>query len=172
MLKPVTAILFATDLSENCRAALDFTNAMATRFQAKVFLLHVVEDLPEGVDGMLKSLLGRHKWQDIVTAQTENVHKSLTGKTTINSKIRYDIQNFCKVIGIDDAACDTASREILINQGDVADTIISMAKETSCDLIVLGAKKGVFSKTSVGGIIKSVLKGSKIPVTIVPKTDG
>ena len=47
--------------------------------------------------------------------------------------------------------------------------ITAQAKEFDCDLIILGAKKGLFSKTSVGGIIKTVLKESKIPVTVVPK---
>jgi len=169
MLKPITTILFATDLSKNCQAALDFTNAMATRFQAKVFLLHVIEDLPEGVDGRLKDLLGRHKWEDLVNAQQANVHKSLTGKTSVNKMIRNDIQNFCKLVGIDDAACDMSTREILITQGNVADSIIDQTKEHNCDLIVLGAKSGLFSKTSIGGVIKSVLKDSKIPVTVVPK---
>lgn len=169
MLKPIKSILFATDLSKNCQAALDFTNAMATRFQSKVYLLHVIEDLPEGVDGRLKNLLGRHKWEDLVNAQQANVHKSLTGKTSVNQMIRNDIQNFCKMVGIDDAACDMSTREILISQGNIAEQISAQAKEFDCDLIILGAKKGLFSKTSVGGIIKTVLKESKIPVTVVPK---
>ncbi|MFH0784501.1 MAG: universal stress protein [Pseudomonadota bacterium] len=171
MLKPIESILFATDLSSNCQQALDFTNVMAARFQATIYLLHVIEELPESVDGRLKDLLGRHKWEDLVNAQQANVHRSLTGKTSINKVIRNDIQNFCKMVGIDDAVCDLKSREILIAQGDVPENIIAHAKENNCDLIVLGAKKGVFSKTSVGSIIKSVLKNSKIPVTVVPKTD-
>ncbi len=171
MLKPVQAILFATDLTANCQSALDFTNAMATRFQATIYLLHVVEQLPDGVDGRLKSLLGRHKWEDMVNAQQANVHRSLTGKTSVNTKVREDLQNFCKLVGIDDAACIFKSREILISQGDVAENIIASAKENKCDLIVLGAKGGILSTTSVGSIIKSVLRNSKVPVTVVPKGD-
>lgn len=171
MLKPIQAILFATDLTANCQQALDFTNAMATRFQAIIYLLHVIEQLPEGVDGRLKDLLGRHKWEDLVNAQQVNVHRSLTGKTSVNKMVRNDIQNFCKLVGIDDATCAFKSREILIAQGDVPENIIDHAKENNCDLIVLGAKDGIFSKNSVGTIIKTVLKNSKIPVTIVPKTD-
>jgi nucleotide-binding universal stress UspA family protein len=169
MLKPIKTILFATDLSKNCQAALDFTNAMATRFQAKVFLLHVIDEMPEVVDGRLKDLLGRHKWEDLVNAQQANVHKSLTGKTSVNKMIRDDIQNFCKLVGIDDQVCDMSSREILITQGNVPENITAQAKEHDCDIIVLGAKSGLISKTSIGGVIKSVLKDSKIPVTVVPK---
>jgi len=171
MLKPIQAILFATDLTSDCQQALDFTNAMATRFQATIYLLHVIEELPDGVDGRLKSLLGRHKWEDLVNAQQANVHRSLTGKTSVNTKVRQDIQNFCKEVGIDDATIDLKSREILISQGDVAENIIAQAKENHCDLIVLGAKSGLFSTTSVSSIIKTVLKNSKIPVTVVPKND-
>jgi nucleotide-binding universal stress UspA family protein len=170
MLKPIQTILFATDLTSDCQQALDFTIAMATRFQATIYLLHVIERLPENVQGRLKDLLGRHKWDDIVHAQKADVHRSLTGKTSVNTKVRQDIQNFCKVVGIDDAVCDLKSREIIISQGDIAENIVAHAKDNHCDLIVLGAKSGIFSKTSVGSIIKSVLKDSKIPVTIVPMT--
>ncbi len=168
MLKPIRSILFATDLTPNCQQALEFSIAMSARFQATIFMLHVIEKLPESVEGRLKGLLGRHQWSDIVDAQQANVHRSLTGKTSVNTQVRQDIQNFCKLVGIDDATCSVQSREIIISDGEVAESITSHARENQCDLIVLGAKKGVFSKTSVGGIIKSVLKDSTIPVTIVP----
>ena len=171
MLKPIESILFATDLTANCQQALDFTNVMATRFQATIYLLHVIEQLPAGVEGRLKDLIGRHRWEDLVTAKQVDVNRSLIEKTSVNQKVWTDIQIFCESVGIDDASCNFKSREILIAQGDIAENIISHAKENSCGLIVLGAKSGIFSKTSVGSIIKSVLKNTKIPVTIVPKTE-
>jgi nucleotide-binding universal stress UspA family protein len=171
MLKPIQSILFATDLTSNCQQALEFTLAMATRFQATIYMLHVIEKLPEGVEGRLKDLLGRHKWDDIVNAQHADVHRSLTGKTSVNRMVREDIQNFCNLVGIDDSPTELQAREIIISNGYVAENIIAHAKENNCNLIVLGAKNGLFSKTSVGLIIKSVLKDTKIPVTIVPKID-
>ena len=168
MLKPIQSILFATDLTANCQQALDFSIAMATRFQATIYMLHVIEQLPEGVEGRVKDLLGRHKWEDIVNAQQADVHRSLTGKTSVNRMVRQDIRNFCKLVGIDDTTCEIKAREIIICSGYVAENIIAQAEENACDLIVLGAKNGIFSKTSLGSIIKSVLKDSKIPITIVP----
>jgi nucleotide-binding universal stress UspA family protein len=170
MLKPIESILFATDLTANCQQALEFSIAMATRFRATIYMLHVIEKLPDGVEGRIKDLLGRHKWDDIVNAQHADVHRSLTGKTSVNSMVRADIQNFCKLIGIEDAPTELLAREIIISDGYVAENIIAHAVENKCDLIVLGAKNGLFSKTSVGSIIKSVLKDTKIPVTIVPMT--
>jgi len=170
MLKPIQSILFATDLTANCQQALDFSIAMATRFQATIYMLHVIEQLPDGVEGRIKDLLGRHKWDDIVNAQQADVHRSLTGKTSVNRMVRQDIQNFCKLIGIEDTICEIKAREIIICSGYVAENIIAQAEENKCDLIVLGAKSGIFSKTSLGSIIKSVLKDTKIPITIVPTT--
>lgn len=168
MIKSIQAILFATDLTANCQEALDFSLAMATRFQATIYMLHVLEQLPEGVEGRIQGLLGRHQWDDIVNTQQADVHRCLTGKISINQMVRRDIQNFCQLMGIDDAVSEIKSREIIICKGYVAENIISQANENGCDLIVLGAKSGIFSKTSLGSIIKSVLKETKIPVTIVP----
>jgi nucleotide-binding universal stress UspA family protein len=168
MLKPIQSILFATDLTPNCQQALEFSIAMGARFQATIYMLHVIEKMPESVEGRLKNLLGRHQWNDMVNAQQADAYRSLTGKTSINRQVRQDIQNFCKQVGIDDGICDVKSREIIICDGDVAENIVAHAQENQCDLIVLGAKKTIFSKTSVGGTIKTVLKETKIPVTIVP----
>ena len=84
MLKPVQSILFATDLASNCQQALEFAIAMSTRFGATIYMLHVIEKLPESVEGRLKNLLGRHHWSDIVNAQQARVHQSLIGTTSVN----------------------------------------------------------------------------------------
>ena len=168
MIKPFQSILFATDLSQNCQQALEFTIAMATRFKAIIYMLHVIENLPENVEGRLKDLLGKHQWEDLVNAQQANVRKSLLGKKSTNVEVREKVQNFCKLAGIDDGTCDFQSREIIISNGDVVEDIIEKAVENKCDLIVLGAKEAFFAGNSIGNTIKSVLKNSKIPVTIVP----
>ena len=50
----------------------------------------------------------------------------------------------------------------------MVEDIIEKAVANKCDLIVLGAKEAFFAGNSIGNTIKSVLKNSKIPVTIVP----
>ena len=168
MLKPIRSILFATDLSQNCQQALEYTIGLGTAFHAMIYMLHVIEPLPENVEGRLKDLLGRHQWQDLVNTQQENVRKSLLGKRSFNKELQHQITTFCKEAGIDDTACDFQSREIIISDGEVVEDIIANARENECDLIVMGAPRGIFSQNSIGAIIKGVLKGTKIPVTIVP----
>jgi len=168
MLKPLKSILFATDLSANCQPAYDFTLALATRFQATIYLLHVIEPLPDNVGGRLKDLLGRHQWEDMINSQQTNVRHSLLGKTPTNTVVRNALNNFCGQAGMDQESCNFNSREIIISEGDVDEEILKQAGENECDLIVLGGHKNLFSKTSLGTTTKTVLKRSKVPVTVVP----
>ena len=169
MLKPIRSILFATDLTPNCQPALDFTIGIATRFQATIYMLHVIEKLPEQYSGRLKGLLGNHQWEDMVKAEQENVHKSLLGKQSTSSGVRESVRNFCKQEGIDDDSCDFKSSEIIISDGDLIDEILDNAVKNNCDLIVLGGgHKKMFSRSSISSTAKGVLNKSAIAVTVVP----
>jgi nucleotide-binding universal stress UspA family protein len=167
MLKPLNAILFATDLTLNCQQAYEFAVSQSIRFNAVVYILYIIEAMPENVEGRIKGLLGRHRWEDIIQVKEENAHKSLTGKIRASNLLN-DIKTFCESVGVDDDSCVFQPRELLISAGDIAETIIKNAKENECDLIVLAARKGIMSRNLIGDNIKSVLKHSPIPVTVVP----
>ena len=168
MIKPIESILFATDLTQNCQQALEFTFVIGSRFKAVTHMLHVIEDLPENVEGQLKGLLGKHQWEDLVQQQQEFVKKSLMGKKTINMVVQEQIQQFYEMADIDDEGIDFRTKEIIISDGEVVESILKNAKDNKCDLIVLGSKETFFSGNSVGVTIRSLLKKSTIPVTVVP----
>lgn len=168
MLKPIRSILFATDLSANCQAALDFTISVAARFHAKIYMLYVIEKLPESVDGRVKFLVGTHQWEEMVESHKTTAHKSLLGKVSTNAMVRKAIHDFCEQEDIDEDSYDAQSREIIISYGDIVEDILSNAKAKECDLIILGGHQNLFSTTALGSTTKGVLKKSKIPVTRVP----
>lgn len=168
MIKPIRSILFATDLTQNCQQALEFTIAIATRFHATIYMLHVLEKLPENIDHRLKDLLGSHEWEKLIDSHKMAAKQSLLGKQSTSAKIREAIHDFCKKEGIGDNECDFQSREIIISDGDIVEDIMHHATSNECDLIVLGGHRNLFSKTAVGSTSKGVLKKSKIPVTLVP----
>lgn len=169
MLKPIRSILFATDLTSNCQAALDFTIALATTYKATIYMLHVIERLPNNIDEKIKDLLGKHQWDDLVTSHQANARRSLLGKQSTNARVREAVHNFCKEVGIEDAVCDFKSSEIIITDGELIDDILAKATENKCDLIVLGGHKALFSdSTAFGSTVKGVLKRTTIPVTVVP----
>lgn len=168
MLKPIKSILFATDLSANCQQALDFTLSSATRIRAEIYILYVIEKLPDSVDKRIKYLVGVHEWEDLVTSHKVSAHKSLLGKTPSNVIVRQAIYDFCKQEGVDSKTGDFESRQIIISYGDIVEDILGNASTNECDLIVLGSHKNVFTGTTVGKTTRHILKRSKIPVTIVP----
>ena len=167
MLKPIDVILFATDLTPGCQQAYEFAVAMAIRNKALLYILYIIADIPDTVENRLRSLVGRHQWQDLMQNKKEDIHKSLTGKRTSNQVLE-EIQDFCEKVGMDEDSCAFHSREIIISAGEVAETIIHNAEENECDIIVMGAHNGLISRNTIGDSIISVLKLSSIPVTVVP----
>jgi len=168
MLKPLSTILFATNLKENCLAAFNFAAVLAVRFQAKIVLLHVLGEIPDYVEGRLQGLLGKEKWEGFANAQENKARQQLIGKKSTNSMIQKALSEFCSDAGINDESCGYQSREIVVSEGDLVTTIIETSQDYDCDLIVMGAREGIIAKTSVGPTIKAVLRQSEIPVTIVP----
>jgi nucleotide-binding universal stress UspA family protein len=168
MFKPIQTILFATNLSENCKAAFDFAASMATRYQATLVLLHVTEKMPEYVESRLKGLLGEAHWKEISQSHADNARQSLIGKKSSSKLIREALDRFCIDAGIDDASCGYHSREIVVANGEIVEEVIEQSKKYKADLIVLGTRDGFLSDNRIGQTIKSVLRNSKIPVMVVP----
>lgn len=168
MIKPIQNILFATNLSEDCLSAFDYAAAIATRFQATLVLLHVVEKMPEYVESRLKGLLGEKQWEDTIESKLSGVREQLIGKKSSNAMIQAALAQFCSDAGIDDDACGYHSREIVVTNGEVVQDIIKNSQDYNCDLIVMGTKEGFLSHNSIGSIIKNVMRKAIIPVMVVP----
>lgn len=171
MIKPVKNILFATNLSPDCIAAFDYAAAIATRFQATMVLLHVVDKMPDYVESRLRGLLGEANWEKNIESQVSDARKKLIGKKSSNMMIKSALAQFCSDAGIDDDACGYHSREIVVTDGEVIHDILKSAKEYDCDLIVMGTREGFLSNNSIGATIKGVMRKAKIPVLVVPPVD-
>jgi nucleotide-binding universal stress UspA family protein len=168
MFKPIKTILFATNLSETCKQAFDFAAVLATRFQATIVLLHVLEKLPMSVEGQLKGMIGEKRWNDIIASHQQDARQILIGKQSSDSLIRQALNHFCSEAGIDDASCGYQSREIVIGDGEVVEDVIRYSKEYNCDIIILGTREGFISNNVIGPTIKSIMRKSTIPVLVVP----
>ena len=171
MIKPPQNILFATNLSPDCIAAFEYAAAIATRFQATMVLLHVVDKMPDYVESRLKGLLGAEKYQETIDSQVSSARQKLIGKKSSNSMIQAALAQFCSDAGIDDDACGYHSREIVVTDGDVIEDILDTARQYACDLIVMGTKEGFLSHNSIGSIIKGVMRRTKVAVMVVPPVE-
>lgn len=168
MIKPIKNLLFATNLSPDCLSAFEYSAAIATRFEATLVLLHVVEKMPEYVESRLKGLLGQKQWDETVESQLSGAREQLIGKKSSNTMIQAALEQFCSVAGIDDDSCGYHSREIVVSNGEVIQDIIKTSQDYTCDMIVMGTKEGFLAHNSIGSVIKGVMRKAKIPVMVVP----
>jgi len=168
MFRPFKNILFATNLSENCREAFDYAAALATRYQATIVLLHVIEKMPDYVEGRLRGMLGEEQWKRMSASHENDARQVLIGKQSSNAVIREALSQFCDEVGIDDASCGYHSREIVVTDGEVVDDVIETSKNYNCDLIIVAAREGFIRDNTIGNTIKSILRKAHVPVLVVP----
>ena len=167
-LKGVKTILFTSNLSETSRIAFSHAAVLAGQLNAKIVLLHVIEIIPGSYESRLVGLFGERKWHELLGQHKAEAQHALIGKISSRQMIRTALSEFCRESGISDDQCGLPQNEIVVKDGDVVEEILQQATEHDCDLIVMGASKGLLSGTAVGHNIKSVLKRSKVPTLVIP----
>ncbi len=168
MVKNVKKILFTTNLSRNCVPAFDIAVMMAMQFKAKILLLHVIEKMPDYMEARLEDLLGEDTWEELKHSHEAEIRQQLIGKRSSNTLIEKALEKFCVEAGMDEAAWGYQAKEVVIDNGNVAESILANAKAHECDMIIMGAHENMLLGKSIGGTTKSVLKKTKIPVIVVP----
>jgi nucleotide-binding universal stress UspA family protein len=168
MLEGIKTILFTSNLSETSRVAFNRAAVLAVQLNAKIVLLHVIEKLPESYDSRIMALFGDAQWAEILSRHKAEIQHALIGKISSRQMVRTALSEFCREAGIGKDQCGVDQNEIIIKEGDVIETILQESADHECDLIIMGASKGLLSGTSVGHNIKSVLKKSKVPTLVIP----
>ena len=161
-------ILFTSNLSENSRYAFTHVTLMARSFGSKIILLHVIDEIPGQLQYRISKLYGEARWKEMLDSHMKEAKRALTGKVSSKHMIQVALKGFCDDEGLSIAEGGVAGHEVIIKEGDVAKTILEQSALNHCDLIVMGASKGLLNGTAVGNNIKSVLKGTKVPVIVVP----
>jgi len=167
-MEPYKTILFTSNLSENSRYAFMHAAALAKRFSSKIVLLHVIDKMPGQLHYRISMLFGEERWNEMLKEHMKEASRSLAGKVSSKELIQVALDGFYDAEGISRAERGSAEHEVLIKEGEVVETILKQCELSRCDLIVMGASKGILSGASVGNNIKSVLKAAKVPVVVVP----
>jgi nucleotide-binding universal stress UspA family protein len=170
MIKKIKHILFASDLSNNSRYAFNYAAMLAVQFKCQVTLLHVIENRPS-IEGQMQLLFGKSKWEEIMNDRIQTAQDLLVGKISKADMVRTALNQFCEEAGIDSDECGYVDHDIIVTEGDVANSILAHAKELGCDFVVMGASEGIVNKSAIGPKIKAVLKNANVPVMIVPNAE-
>lgn len=168
MVPRIRKILFASDLTENSRHAFYYAATMAKQFGASMIILHVSEKMPAGVQQRLDLLMGREATSQMKTEKDEKIRQILIGKKRDDDIIRKAFETLYLAAEVAVAKSSFDDYDIMVQEGDVAGTILKIAEDYECSLVVVGTHKGLLGGVSLGGDVKKVLHGAKVPVFVVP----
>lgn len=137
---PPKSILLATDLSPRCDRALDRAVALTELWQAKLVIMHVLEDVASwGSETILPS------W-----------------------KRPPDPFGIAQRRLIDDVGAAANAATIVIEEGDPSEAIQRIAETRSCDLVITGvARDEPFGRFALGTTVDRLLRNSDLPVLVV-----
>ncbi|BBO87935.1 universal stress protein [Desulfosarcina ovata] len=161
-------ILFATDLSNDCRDAYSYALNIATACQGRITLLHVIVAQPVSLEKRIKNLFGDERYEEIMREHEEDARLILIGKRKESDLVKAALNKLMEDFSGVRPESLLQEDKILVKKGDVVEEIITTAHEQECDLIVLSAHASAPEESHVSKAIQTIIRLSKIPVTIVP----
>jgi len=169
----VKKILYATDLSENSRPALAYAVSLADLYGAGITILHALDESP-GMETVIMNYIGQERWIEIKKQNEEDAIKAIIGKKHEDDpSMKAALKTFYKTVAENYEDRNFVLDEVVVKRGDPADLTIETAEKNNCNLIVMGTQgHGGLAKMVLGSTAQKVLKRSKIPVLVVPLSDG
>ncbi len=157
----IDKILYATDLSKNSAHAFQFATDIADKHDALIYVLNIIEELPESARSVLKNYLSDDQYQ-----------KFINRKGDLVNTIRERLTTFCDNVQKGDPQCVFRVASIDVIEGHPANDILRYAESNACDMIVMGTHgKDILSHALLGSVAEKVLRKSRIPVVVVPIPD-
>jgi nucleotide-binding universal stress UspA family protein len=139
---PPRSILLATDLSSRCDRALDRAVLLSQLWQAKLVILHVLEDL----------------WDPDSDSTAPSWRRPPDPADVAEKQLLADIGALQK------------AADVVIDEGDPSEVISRTAERKGCDLIVTGvARDELFGRFILGTTVDRLLRRSQGPILIVKK---
>jgi nucleotide-binding universal stress UspA family protein len=139
-------IIWATDLSENAKAALPYVSSLAQTHMSEVHVIYVLE--PLGNFGAWYGDYDPAHVERLQALEKERAEEALTGLCEEHLK-----------------GCPLYVKHTAV--GDPADQILRFAEAEKPDLIVL-ATKGRKGRFAVGSVAERLVRHSPVPVLTVP----
>jgi nucleotide-binding universal stress UspA family protein len=163
MIPEIKTILYATDLSENSQYAFGYAISLANRYDAKIVVLHVIEDISHQMNMQVADMLGAEKWQELQRTRKKEVVEILVRK----------IDAFCKETAAADQSCPFTVTDIKVRNGHPVEEIIAESIASDYDVVIMGTHgHGILAGAMMGSTAMRVVRRSHVPVMVIrlPKT--
>lgn len=147
-------ILVSIDFSDASDKLIDAVAKLANTPEYEVYLLHVVEpSISYEVAGVLPDEVPYPMMNNEERTNVKNMALSTLGEYSARLK---------KLV-------PAKVKEVVSDEFEISDAIITWAKQNDVDLIVLGKHgRGFLASVLIGSVATSVVKYSTIPVLVVP----
>jgi nucleotide-binding universal stress UspA family protein len=159
MLPEIKQVLYASDLGESSVPALRMAVKLALDNGASITFLHVVEAISPSTEAMIES-----HFEPEVLAKLRK-----TGLDNLNSTMTQRVERFWAEELPEGKAQELSKPLILIEKGNVEETILNTAQQMNVDKIVMGTRThSALAKMFMGSSAQRVMQHSDRPVLIVP----
>jgi nucleotide-binding universal stress UspA family protein len=144
MVPEIKNVLMPTDFSPTSKRALEYAQALASRFGAKLHLLHVLAYPMSGV------ATPEAYWVEL---------------TDLRKRLRDDVDRDMAALAASLAGIELSTKVL---DGPPAPTIVAAAKDLGCDLIVMGTHghSGI-AHLLLGSVAERVVRTAPCPVLTV-----
>lgn len=158
MIPEIKRILYATDLSETARYAYGYAVSLADRYEAKITVIHVVEELSPFAQSMVEDIIG--------TEKLKKLRKEKESK--IIDSIKQRLENFCQQAIQEVPDCPLVVEKTIVETGQPVEHIVRQAEKMDADLIVVGSHgQGMLADVTMGSTSRRVLRRCSRPVLVV-----
>jgi len=148
-------VLIALDYGPTAQQVAEAGHALAQAMIAEVVLLHVTAEPAYYSSTAYSPMMGFIGYGDIDLSQPETIEHIK------NASLEF-LERSKEHLGDD-------SIKILVKEGDTADVIVDVAKETGSDIIVLGSHSRKWLEAVVmGSVTEKVLRHTAVPLFIIP----
>lgn len=147
-------ILYTTEFSENWKDVFFHALSIANQYKAKLTFLHVVNT--ELIDLLTF---------DVGLERSPAIDKKFSEAKDFTANIKKEIvKRVVEAFG-EDVLQDN---DIKVERGNPVKTILKVAEDNGCDLIVMGFKgRSGYEDSTIGDTVNRVLHKSKLPVLVV-----
>ncbi len=155
----IETILFATDLGIYTPFLLHHVNAIASRHEARVIVLHAIEPPGHMSDAVVEVYLNNDVRQELQQNGLEQIIEELKGR----------IVDLLEEEFIDGREGLSNIRDVKVIAGRPASVILDQAEPCGADMIILGSHgTGTEGPNMLGSVTSRVLQMSRVPVYMVP----
>ena len=163
MITKLETILFCTQLGPNSTMIFRHAVAMASKFGAKITVLHVRQVLTPQQEGMVEGYTGKGSLHDVTEREEHVAVDDLHGR--VKAFFAADAE-------VSEADWHRYVNEIIVMKGNAKKEIVRHIETIKADLVVMGAHRHGLLDLLLGTTTHGVIAKSKVPVLVVPVPSG